>query len=45
MAKDELTGNMDTEFMINYFKNYHLLPPINEEALQAALKLAEEIFV
>ncbi len=45
MAKDELTGNMDTELMINYFKNYNLLSSINEEALQESLRLAEEIFI
>ncbi len=45
MAKDELVGNMNTEWMINYFKNHNLLSLINEEALQKSLMLAEEIFV
>ncbi len=45
MAKDELVGNMNTEWMINYFKNHNLLSSINEEALQKSLMLAEEIFV
>ncbi|MEJ7682203.1 MAG: hydroxymethylglutaryl-CoA lyase [Segetibacter sp.] len=44
MAKDELIGNMNTEWMINYFKNHNLLSSINEEALQESLRLAEEIF-
>lgn len=44
MAKDELTGNMNTEWMINYFKNRKLLSSINEEALQESLRLAEKIF-
>lgn len=45
MAKDELVGNMNTEQMIDYFKNLNLLSAIDEEALQYSLKLAEEIFV
>ncbi len=44
MAKDELVGNMNTEWMINYFKSHNLLSPINEDALQESLRLAEEIF-
>ncbi len=44
MAKDELVGNMATELMINYFKDHNLLSSINEEALQEALRLAEEMF-
>lgn len=44
MAKDELVGNMDTELMVNYFKNRDLLPLIDEDALQESLGLAEEIF-
>jgi len=44
MAKDELVGNMATELMINYFKDHNLLSSINKEALQEALRLAEERF-
>lgn len=44
MAKDELVGNMATELMINYFKDHNLLSSTNEEALQEALTLAEEMF-
>ncbi len=45
LAKDELVGNMNTEWMVNYFKDHHLLSSINEKALQESLMLAEEIFV
>lgn len=45
LAKDELVGNMNTERMVNYFKDHHLLSSINEKALQESLMLAEEIFV
>ncbi|WP_018612341.1 hypothetical protein [Segetibacter koreensis] len=45
MASDDLVGNMNTEWMIDYFKNYNLLPSINEEAMHESLRLAEEIFV
>jgi len=45
MAKDELIGNMNTEWMIDLFKEQNIMPAINEEALQEALRLADEIFV
>ncbi|MDQ6813558.1 MAG: hydroxymethylglutaryl-CoA lyase, partial [Bacteroidota bacterium] len=45
MASNELTGNMNTEWMISYFKDKNMLSAINEEALQTSLKLADEIFV
>ena len=45
MASDNLVANMNTEWMIGYFKNYNLLSSIDEEALQESLRLAEEIFV
>jgi hydroxymethylglutaryl-CoA lyase len=45
MAQDELVGNMDSLFMINYFKEKNLLNNLNEDALQESLKLASEIFV
>lgn len=44
MAKDELVGNINTEWIIDYLKSYHLLPALNEEALHESLRLAEEIF-
>jgi hydroxymethylglutaryl-CoA lyase len=45
MAQDELVGNMDTVFMMNYFKQQNLLNDINEDALQDSLQIASEIFV
>lgn len=44
MAKDELVGNMNIEWMINYFSQHGTLPAINEDALQQSLRLAEEVF-
>jgi hydroxymethylglutaryl-CoA lyase len=45
MANDELVGNMNTEWMIGYFKERDLLEGLNEEALKNSLQLATEIFV
>jgi hydroxymethylglutaryl-CoA lyase len=44
MANDELVGNMNTEWMIDYFKNEKVLPSLDFDALQASLRMAEEIF-
>jgi hydroxymethylglutaryl-CoA lyase len=44
MANDELVGNMDTELMINYFKKLNLLKPLNEDALEESMRIANEIF-
>jgi hydroxymethylglutaryl-CoA lyase len=44
MAKDELVGNMNTEWMIEYFKSKEILQSINDEALQKCIELADEIF-
>jgi hydroxymethylglutaryl-CoA lyase len=45
MANDELVGNMNTEWMINYFENKELNTGINKEALAESIRLAGEIFV
>jgi hydroxymethylglutaryl-CoA lyase len=45
MANDELVGNMDSECMINYFKEKKLLTGLNEDALKESLRIAGEIFV
>ncbi len=45
MAQDELVGNMDTIFMMEYFKQKKLLSNINEEALQNSIRIANEIFI
>ena len=44
MANDELVGNMNTEWMIHYFKEKNLLPQLDFEALQNSVSIAEEIF-
>ncbi|HUB61828.1 MAG TPA: hydroxymethylglutaryl-CoA lyase [Puia sp.] len=45
MAGNELVGNMDTEWMIAHFREKHLLPHLNEEALREAGRMATELFV
>ena len=45
MAQDELVGNMDSLFMIDYFKQKNMLTNLNEDALAESVKLASEIFV
>lgn len=45
MAGDELVGNMDTEWMIPYFKEKGLLKELNIDALQTSLRIASEIFI
>lgn len=45
MADDELVGNMDSELMIQYFKEKELLPVLNEDALKESLRIAGEIFI
>lgn len=45
MADDELVGNMNTEFMIDFFEEHNIFKGINKEALAESLQIAEEIFV
>jgi len=45
MADDELVGNMNTEWMIDYFEDRGLSTQLNKEALSESLKLASEIFI
>lgn len=45
MAQNELVGNMDTIFMIDYFKQEKMLNNIDESALIASLEIANEIFI
>jgi hydroxymethylglutaryl-CoA lyase len=45
MANDELVGNMNSEWMIDYFKEKKLITGLNEDALRESLKLAGEIFI
>lgn len=44
MADDELVGNMNTEWMINYFETKGIDTGINKNALLDSLTIAEEIF-
>lgn len=44
MANDELVGNMNTELLVPYFEELHLLNGINKVALAEASALANEIF-
>lgn len=45
MADDELVGNMNTEWMINYFETKGIDSSINKNALLDSLTIAEEIFL
>ncbi len=45
MADDELVGNMDSELMIEYFRNLGYLEDLNMDALAECSNLASEIFV
>ncbi|HKZ66282.1 MAG TPA: hydroxymethylglutaryl-CoA lyase [Chitinophagaceae bacterium] len=45
MADDELVGNIDSELMIQYFKEQQILPALDEEALKESLRSASEIFI
>jgi len=45
MAKNELVGNMDSEFMITYFQNLGYCKEIDKDALAKSIEMAEEIFI
>lgn len=44
MANDDLVGNINTEWMIDFFKTEDALPPVDLDALQNSLLIAEKIF-
>jgi hydroxymethylglutaryl-CoA lyase len=44
MANDTLVGNIDTEWLISYFRELQLPLSIRSAALQESLRLAEQIF-
>ncbi len=44
MADDKLVGNMNSEFLIPYFRELKRLPGINEDALLQSMDLASAIF-
>lgn len=45
MANDELVGNMNSEWMIQYFEENNLSLSLNKDALQESLRIATEIFI
>lgn len=45
MAGDQLVGNMDTEVMIEHFKNVGYALPIDTSALQHAVRMSAEVFI
>src|SRR5579862_4910049 len=44
MADDKLVGNMNSELLIPYFQQLHILPALNEEALLESIQIAGDIF-
>ncbi|MDI3321918.1 hydroxymethylglutaryl-CoA lyase [Pinibacter soli] len=44
MANDNLVGNMDMEWIINYLENKKITTGIDKEALQKSLVLADSVF-
>lgn len=44
MAKDDLTGNMPTENIVDYFKRKRIDIDLNKEALADALKMTNSVF-
>lgn len=44
MANDDLVGNMNTEWMIDYLEERNLLSSLNKQALSNSIVMAEEIF-
>lgn len=44
MAKDDLTGNMQTETMVDYFDNASIPHGLNQEELRKSLEMALNVF-
>lgn len=44
MANDELVGNMDSEKMIDWFRQRAMLPPMTQPALDKAIQFARQLF-
>ena len=44
MAEDELIGNMNMQFMIDFFKENKVSPDLDENALNEAIDMANDIF-
>lgn len=45
MAKDDLTGNMQTETMVDYFDNASIPHGLNQEELRKSLEMALNVFL
>lgn len=45
MANDDLVGNMNTEWMINYFETKNIKTGLHKDALAESLRIAGEIFI
>jgi hydroxymethylglutaryl-CoA lyase len=45
MANDALVGNLNTEWLLQYFSEKGVAPQFDEKALEQSLRVAEEIFV
>jgi hydroxymethylglutaryl-CoA lyase len=45
MANDELVGNMNSEWMIDYFEENEMLVNLDKEALSESLAIASSIFI
>lgn len=45
IAGNEMVGNMNMEWMIQYFENRGMISSLDKNALQESLRIAEEIFV
>ena len=44
MANDELVGNMNTEWLVDYFREKNVLPALDHKAFQNSIAIAEKIF-
>jgi hydroxymethylglutaryl-CoA lyase len=44
MANDKLVGNINTEWLISYFKKQQFLQSLNKQALKKSIEIADEIF-
>lgn len=45
MAQDDLVGNMDTELMIEFFREKGLAQELDTDALQESLRIAGQLFI
>jgi hypothetical protein len=44
MAKDDLTGNIPTEEVLNYFLNRHIETGIDKRSFENAFQFSSQIF-